>query len=355
MNSVTDEKKSQAFAEKMMGHINGAALALMTGIAHRTGLFDVMAGLAPSTSQMIAEAANLNERYVREALGVFVTGGIVDYDPEKRTYALPPEHAAWLTRMATPNNLAVTAQWMSVLSSVEEDIIACFRKGGGVPYERYQRFHEVMAEESQQTVVYPLIDTLIPLVEGLKQRLEQGIEVLDVGCGSGYALTLLAAKFPKSRFTGYDLCVEAVESGIKKAKDQRLSNLRFAVKDAAEGLEAESFDLITTFDAIHDQGEPQKVLNHIFKALKRGGIYLMQEIAGSSDVHMDKSHPAGPFLYTISCMHCMSVSLAQGGEGLGAMWGKKKAEEMLRKAGFSNVEIKQLDHDFINYYYLMEK
>jgi hypothetical protein len=161
------KSRAEAFAEKMLGTINGAGLALMTSIGHRTGLFDTMAALAPSTSARVAEAAGLNERYVREWLGAMTTGGVVEYDPARGTYHLPPEHAAFLTRAASPNNLAVTTQFVAVLGAVEDRIVECFRAGGGVPYSAFGRFHETMAEESEQTVVAGLTDSILPLAPGL--------------------------------------------------------------------------------------------------------------------------------------------------------------------------------------------
>jgi 2-polyprenyl-3-methyl-5-hydroxy-6-metoxy-1,4-benzoquinol methylase len=116
--------------------------------------------------------------------------------------------------------------------------------------------------------------------------------------------------------------------------------------------EREKYDLITAFDAIHDQAQPARVLEGVARALRPGATFLMQDIAGSSHVHRNLEHPVAPFGYTISCMHCMTVSLAQGGDGLGAMWGEEKAEEMLRASGFTHVEVKKLSHDILNVYYV---
>src|SRR5215207_7035758 len=203
-----DQVRAERFAEWMVDVLNEGALTLMTSIGHRTGLFDAMAGLPPSTSEQIAAAAGLNERYVREWLGAMVVSGVVENEPEDGTYSLPLEHAAWLTRAAAPDNIAVTTQWISVLAAVEDGRVESFEKGGGLPYSAYPRFHEVMAEESAQTVVAALTGSILPLVPGLTERLEAGIEVLDLGCGSGRALTLMARTYPRSRFTGYDLSDE---------------------------------------------------------------------------------------------------------------------------------------------------
>jgi 2-polyprenyl-3-methyl-5-hydroxy-6-metoxy-1,4-benzoquinol methylase len=321
-NIQFDQTKSEQFAEKMMTILNYGALNLMTSIGYRTGLFDVMSELPPATSEHIAKSAGLNERYVREWLGAMVTGGIIEYDPEKNTYALPREHAAWLTRKASPNNIAITTQWLAVLGTVEDKIVDCFKNGGGVGYEHFNRFHEVMADESRQTVLIPLFEQLLPLVPALTEKLEQGIEVLDVGCGSGFALIEMAKEFPKSRFTGYDMSSEAIQSGRKKTREYGLKNIELERRDVANFNTKQKYDLITTFDAVHDQAYPDRLLTNIFAALKDDGVYFMQDIAGSSQVQQNMEHPIAPFLYTISCMHCMTVSLSQNGKGLGAMWGK---------------------------------
>jgi 2-polyprenyl-3-methyl-5-hydroxy-6-metoxy-1,4-benzoquinol methylase len=350
-----DQAKAEKFAERMVGVLNEGAIALMTSIGHRTGLFDTMAGLLPSTGKQIASAAGLNERYVREWLGAMVVGRIVEHDPENETYHLPQEHAAFLTRAASPENIAAFTQYIPLLGSVEDGIVESFKNGGGVPYSAFPRFHEVMAEDSGQTVLPALTDHILPLVPGLTERLEKGIDVLDVGCGSGRALNLMARTFPNSRFAGYDLSEEAIARARAEAEEHGTANARFEVKDAATLDEEARYDLITTFDAVHDQADPAAVLQGIANALKDEGVYLMQDIAGSSHHHNNLNHPIGPFLYTISTMHCMTVSLAQGGEGLGAMWGEEKAREMLREAGFKEVQVEQLSHDFQNYYYIVTK
>ena len=350
-----DQVKAETFAKRMVGVLNEGAIALMASIGHRTGLFDAMSGLPPSTSEQIAEAAKLNERYVREWLGAMVVGGIVEHDPENATYHLPREHGAFLTRAASPDNIAAFAQYIPLLGSVEDGIVESFKNGGGVPYSAFPRFHEVMAEDSGQTVLPALTEHILPLVPGLVERLEKGIDVLDVGCGSGRALNLMARTFPNSRFLGYDLSEEAIAHARTEAQEHGTTNARFEVKDAATLDEEARYDLITTFDAVHDQADPAAVLKGIAEALREDGIYLMQDIAGSSHHHNNLDHPIGPFLYTISCMHCMTVSLAQGGEGLGAMWGEEKAKQMLEEAGFKEVEIEQLPHDFQNYYYIATK
>jgi SAM-dependent methyltransferase len=281
--------------------------------------------------------------------------GFVTHDPAAGTYALPPEHAASLTRASAEGNMAVFAQYVGQLGAVEDDVVDCFRDGGGVPYDRYQRFHEIMAEDSGQTVLPALKDHILPLVPGLTERLEVGIAVLDAGCGRGKAVNLMAGWFPASRFVGLDLSAEATAYANDEARAQGNANASFAARDLSnfdEIAEPGAYDLVTTFDAVHDQAAPLKLLKGIRRSLKPDGVYIAQDIGGSSHHHGNMDHPMGPLLYTVSCMHCMTVSLAQGGEGLGAMWGKEKALEYFAAAGFSSVEVHTLEHDPQNYYYV---
>ncbi len=140
-----DPAKAEAFANQMVGLLNNASLSLMISIGHRTGLFDKLSNLPPSTSEQIANATNLNERYVREWLGAMVTGRSMDYNPTDQTYKLAPEHAAFLTRGAGADNLAMFTQYIGLMGGVEDKILECFRNGGGVPYSEYPRFQEVMS------------------------------------------------------------------------------------------------------------------------------------------------------------------------------------------------------------------
>jgi ubiquinone/menaquinone biosynthesis C-methylase UbiE len=357
-DSTFDSAKAEAFAGQLLTALNNGSLCLMTSIGHRTGLFDVMAGLLPSTSVEIAQKAGLNERYVREWLGAMVTAGVVEVDPTSTHYRLPAEHAAFLTRVAAADNIAVFTQYIAVFGGVEDEIVECFKQGGGVPYEKFPRFHAVVAEDSGQAVLSSLESHILPLVPGLTDQLAKGIRMLDVGCGSGRVLNRLAEQYPNSRFIGMDLSPEAIANACGETAQKNLRNTEFIIRDLSdfhETAESEAFDFITTFDAIHDQGKPLNVLKGIHRALKAEGVYLMQDIRGSSHVYHNIGHPVGTFLYTASTMHCMTVSLAQGGEGLGAMWGEEKTREYLQKAGFRSIETNQLAHDFANNWYVVRK
>lgn len=351
--SAPDMTEAAAFAETVGSIINSGAISIMVSIGHRTGLFDLLANMPPATSQDIADHAALAERYVREWLAVMVTGGIVAYDPARRTYRLPAEHAASLTRAAPLGNLAVYAQFISMAGSVQEKILECFETGDGLCYHDYPCFHRIMSEDSEMTVIAGLFDAILPLVPGLTERLEAGIDVLDAGCGSGIALVEMAKRFPASRFTGYDLCEDALATGRKAAAG--LDNVRFEVRDLTGFNEPESYDFVTSFDVIHDQKDPQGLLNGIHGALRAGGTYLVQDIGGSARLENNLDFPFAAFLYTASCLHCTPVSLGQGGEGLGTMWGWETAKRMLAQSGFEDAAMHRFEHDPLNVWFVCRK
>lgn len=350
--AVTDVTAAEAFVERIADIINAGAQSVMISIGHRSGLFDVMAKLMPETSQKIADSANLTERYVCEWLAVMVTAGIVDYDPGNATYHLPKSHAASLTRDAELGNLAVYAQFIPLMGAAQDHTLRCLESGGGTSYGDYPCFHQVMSEDSEQSVVSSLFDVLLPLIDGIDQRLLAGIKVMDAGCGRGHALIAMAQHYPHSRFTGYDLCEDAVAEATRLAKSRDLQNVEFVVKDLTTFNEQDQYDFITSFDAVHDQRDPQGLIKGIQRALRPSGVYLMQDIGGSTHLENNIDFPMASLLYSISCTHCTPISIGQGGEGLGAMWGWEMAVAMLENAGFESVDRHVLPHDPMNVWFV---
>ncbi|NEA57197.1 methyltransferase domain-containing protein [Streptomyces sp. SID13666] len=348
-----DAVEQEAFAGRMIQMVNDACLGMMTGLGHESGLFDTMAGMPPARSEEIALAAGLNERYVREWLGAMVVGRVVDYVPEHGTYVLPPEHAASLTRAAGPDNLARIAQDLSMMGEVEQQVLEAFRTGSGVPYSAYPRFQALQAEESGEVYDLALVNAIVPLVPGLPERLRTGIDALDIGCGQGHAVNVLAAAFPASRFHGLDMSEGGIAAARAEAAELGLANVEFQVGDCAAL--TGSYDLITAFDVIHDLARPTQTLAAIAGALNDDGVFLMGDIAASSRLEENTDHPLGPALYTFSTFYCMSVSLSEGGEGLGTVWGEETARRMLTEAGFNQVDTQRVEGDILNVYYVARR
>jgi 2-polyprenyl-3-methyl-5-hydroxy-6-metoxy-1,4-benzoquinol methylase len=343
---------AERFAETIAGIIDQGAVAVSLSLGHRTGLFDTMSDMAPAGSLEIATAADLAERYVREWLAVMVTGGVVDYDPETSRYHLPAERAACLTRDAALGNLAIYAQHVALMGEMQSRTIACFETGEGTGYGDYPCFHQIMAEDSGQTVAEALFDHVLPLAAGIEDRLADGIEVLDAGCGRGLVLIEMAKRYPSSRFTGYDLCGDAIDWARAAARRLGLANVTFEARDLTGFAEPGRFDFITSFDAIHDQKDPEGLIHGLKASLKPGGTYLVQDIGGSARLENNLDFPMASLLYAISLTHCTPVSIGQGGEGLGTMWGWETAEAMLCDAGFAAVDRHVLPHDPLNVWFV---
>lgn len=362
MNNTKDEQHQSSTAAgeaaerataRMIGILNESSAALLICVGHQTGLFEALAVLPAAGSSLIADAAGLDERYVREWLGGMTSAGLVEYHADHGTYCLRPEFIPVVTGSGT-ENLARTLQYVPLMGEVAPKVVEAFRNGGGTTYDDYPRFHHIMAAESAAVIDAALVERIIPLT-GREESLRGGIAVADIGCGEGHALNLLAATFPASNFTGYDFSAEALANATAEASSLGLTNVRFILQDVTYLDAEDAFDLVTAFDAIHDQAHPAEVLANIQSALRPGGTFLMVDIKASSRLEDNASMPWAAFLYTISTFHCMAVSLGQGGTGLGTVWGVQRATDMLRDAGFRTVDVSELDDDPFNAFYIAGK
>ena len=362
-NSVHTQKP---FAEKLTDILNYSALNLAMAVGYQTGLFDVMDTFdTPQPQRAIADKTGLNPRYIKEWLSVMVTGQIVEIsmgEDGKNRYFLPKQHGDLVTRRAGNSNLGVYTQEIPLLTACAmEAVVEGFTTGDGVSYDRYPKFQTFMSQLADARHREVLIDRFLPsvgdgrIIEGLKS----GIRVCDLGCAQGVALMLMAEAFPQSRFTGIDISREAIETARSEASRQKLDNLEFVIQDAAILKDApkfkEAFDYVTAFDAVHDQTRPLEVLQGIRHILTPGGMFSMVDIAARSNLADNLDHPMGPFLYTVSLMHCMPVGLVDGGRGLGMMWGREKAVEMLKEAGFANVQVLEIPEDPFNLHFFCYK
>ena len=356
----------RSFADIMTDILNYSALNLAMAIGYRTGLFDIMDTFdAPQTQQLIADTAGLNPRYIQEWLGVMVTGQIVEIsrgeDGQDRYY-LPKQHGDFITRRSGNSNLGVYTQEIPLLTACAmEAVVEGFTSGEGVSYDRYPKFQAFMSQLADAKHRQVLVDTFLPAVdEGrLVEDLRSGLRVCDLGCGTGVALLLMAGAFADSHFVGIDISQEAIESARRKASRQQLTNLEFIIADAAtlkkNSALKDSFDYVTAFDAIHDQTKPQAALEGVHHILAPGGRFSMVDIAARTSLADNLAHPMGPFLYTVSLMHCLPVGLVDGGSGLGMMWGREKAVEMLKAAGFAKVQVEEIPEDPFNLHFLCSK
>ena len=349
-----DGARVEAFAETLFGFYTGGMLTYLVDIGHTTGLFAAAAD-GPATSDELARRTGLHERYVREWLGAMVTAGVFSYEPPTDAYELPAEHAVCLTG-STSSNLAPFSLLNTHLAKHVGQVTRAFREGGGVPYEEFRpEFTDVMDALGRGGFDEQLLSGWLDLVPGLREQLTAGARVADIGCGTGHAMVLLARAFPASSFVGYDIAEDAIAAARREAAEHGVDNVRFEVRDAATLVVDEPFDVVFVFDAIHDQVAPDEVLRRVHDMLAPSGLFVMFEPHASSNLEDNVAHPLAPFLYAISTLHCLTISLAHDGAGLGTVWGEQLAREMLRDAGFGEVRVRDVPDDPLNACYIVRR
>jgi SAM-dependent methyltransferase len=332
------EAQSREFGAALVRMYSGAVLTYLVGVGHETGLFEAAARGA-ATSAALADRAGLDERYVREWLGAMTTSGVFCYEADTGEYVLPTDNAVWLTGHGA-RNVAPMSQILNHFGRLLPRLVECFRRGGGIPYGEFRpEFTDRMDDVWRRIYDESLLDGFIAPVTGLPERLQAGIAVADIGCGTGHAANLLARAYPASRFVGYDLAPDAIAAATAEATAMSLPNARFEVLDVTRLPADAKFDLITAFDSIHDQVDPAAVLRNVRRTLAEKGVFLMIDFKFSSNVEDNVGNPFATLYYGISTMHCLPISLAEGGAGLGTVWGIQTAHRMLADAGFSMVDV----------------
>ncbi len=332
-----DRRKAGQFAREMIRRYGEALVTVLVDLGDRTGLFASLAE-GPGTSREIAGRAGLAERPVREWLSALASAGIVEYDPESGVFTLPPERAVCLTG-SSPFNVVPASRWVSLGSKHLEELARSFQTGRGVPGDRFlPESIRVIDDLSRRRYDAALVERYLPLVPGLPERLTAGARVVDFGCGSGHATNLLAAAFPRSTVWGIDLSPEAIAAGGAEARRLGLSNVQFRVADAAAGGMDAELDLILALDTLHDQARPEEFLASAFRCLRPGGVLFAVEPRASSRLGENIGRLESPYLYGLSVLYCLPVSLAGSGAGLGTCWGSEATREMLGRVGFDPVE-----------------
>jgi SAM-dependent methyltransferase len=352
--TALDEARVEQFAGRLMATYTEATVTLMIDVASRAGLLEALAA-GDGTSTDVAHRAGLVERYVRECLGSLVTAGIVEYDPATRRYALPPEHAACLTGPGSLN-LTPLARLNTLLARHVDGVTRAFREGGGVPYEEFRpEFTDVVDAGNRGLLDEQLTAGILPATGALPARLAAGTRVADIGCGTGHAVNLLARAYPRSSFVGYDLAPDAIARARAEAAEWGLPNASFEVQDVRQLPTDPPFGAVFAFDAIHDQADPAGVLARVHAALEPGGVFVMVDIKAASALEDNVGNPIAPWIYGVSTLHCLTVSLAQGGAGLGTAWGEQLALQMLAEAGFVDVTVHDVPDDPFDSVYLALK
>jgi 2-polyprenyl-3-methyl-5-hydroxy-6-metoxy-1,4-benzoquinol methylase len=342
-----DQAKTEAFVGKVLADTAGLAVTVMSSIGDRLGLFKNLAELGPATSAELSERADVDERYAREWLSAMASAGYLEYDPATRRFTLPPEHVPVLAQEGGPVFFGGVQEEIVGLAGPINQLMQAFHTGGGVPMEAYDpSAWEGIARFTSGWFENLLVPVWLPAMPEVLAKLERGALVADVGCGQGKALIKLAQTYPQSRYVGYDNFAPFIQQATANAQAAGVADrVRFQHRDVSEGLH-EQYDVITTFDVVHDAVDPRGLLWAIRTALRPGGRYVCLEI-NSSDKLEENIGLLGALFYGFSVLYCMTTSLAHHGEGLGTVGiPESKMRELCAEAGFSNVRRVPMENPF---------
>jgi ubiquinone/menaquinone biosynthesis C-methylase UbiE len=328
-----DEKKLNAFIERVVGDMGAAMHAALVVIGDKLGLYKAMVGAGPLAPSELAQKTNTSERYVREWLNANAASGFVTYDSTTERYTLPPEQAFALTMMDVPGAFHI----ISACFKDEPKITQAFRTGEGVGWHEHDANLFFGTERFfRPNYAANLMSTWIPALEGVEDRLKSGASVADVGCGHGASTMLMAKAFPKSRFYGFDYHSGSIEYARHVAgRDGLLDQISFEVASSKSYPVNGGYDLVTFFDCLHDMGDPVGAAKHVLSTLKPDGTWMIVE-PFAHDLAQENHNPVGRIFYSASTMICTPASLAQEvGAALGAQAGEKRIRQVAAEAGFT--------------------
>jgi 2-polyprenyl-3-methyl-5-hydroxy-6-metoxy-1,4-benzoquinol methylase len=341
-----DEAKTEAFLGKVLSDTSGMTTTILASIGDRLGLFTNLA-YGPATSAELASRADINERYAREWLGAMTSAGYVEYDPASHRFTLPAEHLPVLAQENGPVFFGGIHQMLAGMVGPLNQLIQVFQHGGGVPQSAYDHnMWDGLERFTASWFEHLLIPVWLETLPEVQARLERGALVADVGCGRGKALIKLAQAFPRSHYVGYDSFEPTIEEATAHAQAAGVADkVRFEHRDATAGL-PEQYDVITTFDVVHDAIDPRGLLRAIRRALRSDGWYVCLDINCAE--HLEgNAGPLGSLFYGVSMLYCMTTSLSGHGEGLGTMGlPEGKLRELSTEAGFSRVRRVPLENPF---------
>ena len=341
-----DQTRVEAFMGKTLGDAAGLFASVLAIVGDRLGLFRALADHGPASADELAERAAVDERYALEWLRGMHAAGTLELAADGR-FGLPAEHAQVLASEGGPFFMAGAFELTYGYLQPIDRLIEAFRSGGGVPQSAYPReTWDGMCRFSRPFYNHLLVQQWIPAIDGLAERLEQGARWADVGCGAGHALIRLAEAYPNSTFVGYDQFDRQLDLARRAATDAGVHDrVRFELLDAASGI-PERFDVISTFDVVHDAIDPDALARAIKQALVDDGIYFLLEV-NSADDPAENIGPLATLMYGCSLLYCMTTSLAHGGHGLGTCGlPPARVHELCRQAGFSTAQRLPIEDPF---------
>lgn len=349
--AAVDPQKLSAFGDRVLRDNAAGVRAILCFIGDRLGLFRALSESGPTSVAALAKKSGTNERYLLEWLSAMVAAEYAMYDAAAKTFWMTPEQAAFLADENNPMFSASLFDMTKGLWDVAPAVMECFKHGGGVPHSEQSDDMDIGTRRfSSGFFRHHLTQEWIPRA-GLESRLNEGTRIADIGCGSGESILTLARAYPNCDVWGFDNYAPVIETARESAKRAGLQNAHFEAIPAAEIKEKNQFGMVMTTDVIHDMADPLGGMRAIRDLLSPDGIYLMIEM-NVSDKLEENIHPFASMLYSFSTLYCMTVSLAEGGAGIGACMGERRARDMASQAGFSAFDRLQVSHPFAAVYAL---
>jgi len=349
-----DKEKSSRFMLKLVGDVGTALAAGLLLVGDRSGLFKAMAGAGRLSADALARRSGVACRYVEEWLAVMAGAGYVEYDAVADTFLLPDEHALFLTDEESEYYLGGLFQGLPGLLAMTPRLVSAFNTGEGVSFAEFGAELPLSLEAMNRSVYENrVVRSWLPAMPEVVARLQAGGRALDVGCGTGVVAITLARAFPTATIAGLDLDARSIEIARGHARDAGVAERVAFLAEPVESLPTEpGWDFVSTFDVIHDLPDPLAAMTRIRSALNDGGTYLMVEPKVAERLEQNVENPFARMLYGISCLHCVPQSLAQGGPGLGACWGERRARDMAEQAGFARFDRLEIRSPVMAFYAL---
>jgi len=336
-SATIDQAKFEALFGKILSEIGGAASLLVAYVGDRLGLYRAMVAAGPATSDAIAARAGIDARYMREWLSANAAAGYVEFDEANQTFTLSPEAELIFAADGDPRCLQGFIQALKSVYDDEEKSTEAIRTGTGVPWgDRSAGCFCGTDRFFRPGYAMNLVESWIPALNGVREKLEAGAKVADIGCGHASSTMLMAKAFPNSQFHGFDFHAPSIEAARAKAGAEGVGNASFEVA-SAKTYPGDGYDLVCIFDALHDMGDPAGAATHIRESLAPGGSFMVVEpLAG--DRLSDNLHVLGQIFYSVSTLVCVPASKAQEvGRSLGAQAGEAQLSAVLREGGFTDI------------------
>lgn len=333
-----DETKLEELQGKVVTDVAGSLGLLLAYMGDQLDLYSALSEISPASSEQLAKSTGIKERYVREWLSANAAAGYVDYDADAGVFSMTPEQTVIFAAEGHP--ACMQGFFQAVVSSYidEPKATSAIRAGTGVPWGDHstclfcgtERFFRPMYAAN-------LIDSWLPALEGVQEKLEAGARVADVGCGHGSSTILMAQAFPKSTFHGFDFHQASVEHARERARAAGVAKNTIFEVVAAKEFPGQDYDLVAIFDALHDMGDPVGACKHISESLSDGGTFMLVEPFAEDNLE-GNLHPLGQIYYSFSTTVCVPNSLSQEvGLALGAQAGERRLTEVLNEGGFRHV------------------